>query len=195
MKSQAAIIGGIALVLIVLQYCENRALRDQMDELMVQSRGFTERIDNLGRQTVEQPVAEVTWREMKRIAPKAKTAVQIVREIEHDTIYIKTQIPIDTTVEFTYEEPFTEIEGIVHKQGVTLTKVSIQDSLKITTRTERQGLFKRSVEIIEVENLNPNVRVKGLSSYKRKKKRGLWKPIAAGIVGIVVGWRASKSRE
>lgn len=112
---------------------------------------------------------------------------------KYDTIYYKDSMFVSK--EFNLNEPFYSINGVTKQNGVLIKNVSFNNDMTITIAKKRNGIFKKSTPIIQLDNTNPyitsnslqNITIKNELKWYEKKSNILLFGLATGIVtGIII---------
>ena len=194
----------LAMSLLVLQYqgCDG----GHMDPVMGELEDIKRERDSLGREIASREIA--TWEMLQRMAysvdsMEADAAERIIAlEKENKRLRAAVAINISTT-----DTIYGETDTIIIRESDSLPTYlfsrdtewdsfditasadsfsilySVRNKLDISHTTDRRGLFK-SVDIVQVKNLNPNSTTDNLMSYEIRQKPLFWKGFAVGAISI-----------
>ena len=142
--------------------------------------------------TQEQRILEMTKENMKLIQTvnkfkKIKGQVQIETVTEIKEVKVPYEVRVETFLDkdsnlfvkvplpFTKNDSFYTIKGKVEHDGVAFEKVSIPNTLTITTGQVDGGLFKKDKYIVEVKSDNPYTDITKLKNTEFKPKTKFYK--------------------
>jgi len=122
-----------------------------------------------------------------------KTLVQEKLVSYHDTVevffdtldkryWVKTPAPVR------YSDSFNLISGKVTKDGFQLDTMETLNEFRVSIFDKKQGLFKKSIPVVEIKSNNPNTKVDKIKNVTIKRKSPFfteWWFI--GSVGILLG--------
>lgn len=206
----------VLLCLLVCGYVSSRAelshFKNQVSKLDFKTQGYKETIAENGCRIVEQEQLILSQKDgialkileiekLKKI--KSQVIVSTITKIdsvfipfaETDTFIISNNNTGDSTgtylrvpISFSIINEWYEIAGFVNTQGINLDTLSFRNKMKITIGSKSQGLFKKSIPIVLMENENPYIQTTSMQNIVIKdelkwyQKKGLWFG-----VGVVVG--------
>lgn len=142
--------------------------------------------------TQEQRILEMTKENMKLIQTvndfkKIKGQVQIETVTEIKEVKVPYEVRVETFLDkdsnlfvkvplpFTKTDSFYTIKGKVEHDGVAFDKVSIPNTLTITTGQVDGGFFKKDKYIVEVKSDNPYTDITKLKNTEFKPKTKFYK--------------------
>lgn len=109
--------------------------------------------------------------------------------IMRDSIFIKIQA-------FKDSNDFYRVRGSVEEGRLNLDRISIPNTITVTTGIKDQTLFKKGVPYATISNSNPYVSITGMQVVAVKPKQYIgWKWVARGLIfgaGIYTGIKLSK---
>ncbi len=139
---------------------------------------------------------------VKKDLKKVKNQIKYITKIEIDSFFIpfdsQNNIDIDSVKlkkTFSLVDEFYNINGYVNKDGVLINKISFHNDMTITIANKKNGIFKKSIPIIQIENSNPyivneslkNITIKNNLKWYEKRSNMLLIGFATGIAtGIVL---------
>lgn len=122
-----------------------------------------------------------------------KTLVQEKLVAYHDTVevffdtldkryWVKTPAPVR------YSDSFNLISGKVTKNGFQLDTLETLNEFRVSIFDKKQGLFKKSVPVVEIKSNNPNTKVDKIKNITIERKTPFFtKWWFIGSVGILLG--------
>jgi hypothetical protein len=139
---------------------------------------------------------------VKKDLKKVKNQIKYITKTEIDSFFIpfdsQNNIDIDSVKlkkTFSLVDEFYNINGYVNKDGVLINKISFHNDMTITIANKKNGIFKKSIPIIQIENSNPyivneslkNITIKNNLKWYEKRSNMLLIGFATGIAtGIVL---------
>lgn len=142
--------------------------------------------------TQEQRILEMTKENMALIETvnkfkKIKGQVQIETVTEIKEVKVPYEVRVETFLDkdsnlfvkvplpFTKTDSFYTIKGKVEHDGVAFDKISIPNTLTITTGQVNGGFFKKDKYIVEVKSDNPHTDITKLKNTEFKPKTKFFK--------------------
>jgi len=122
-----------------------------------------------------------------------KTLVQEKLVSYHDTVevffdtldkryWVKTPAPVR------YSDSFNLISGKVTKDGFQLDTMETLNEFRVSIFDKKQGLFKKSIPVVEIKSNNPNTKVDNIKNVTIERKSPFFtKWWFIGSVGILLG--------
>lgn len=209
----------VGVCLLVCGYASSLAelshFKNQVSKLEFDKQRYEETIAENGSRIVEQEQLILSQKdaialkvlEINRLKKvKSQVIVNTITQIdsvfipftESDTILIASNDTLDSTGTYLrVPKPFslnTEwygITGVVNNQGVNLDSLSFSNKMKLTIGSKSQGLFKKPLPIVLMENENPFVQTTGMQNIvienelKWYEKKVVWFGVGVGV-GVLV---------
>lgn len=122
-----------------------------------------------------------------------KTLIQEKLVSYHDTVevffdtldkryWVKTPAPVR------YSDSFNLISGKVTKDGFQLDTMETLNEFRVSIFDKKQGLFKKSIPVVEIKSNNPNTKVDNIKNVTIERKSPFFtKWWFIGSVGILLG--------
>ena len=139
---------------------------------------------------------------VKNDLKRVKNQIKYIAKIEIDSFFIPFDNQNNAYIDsvkikktFSLVDEFYKINGYVKNDGVLINKIEFHNDLTITIANKKNGLFKKSIPIIQVENSNPyivnqslkNITIKNDLKWYEKKSNYLIVGISTGLVlGILI---------
>ncbi len=104
------------------------------------------------------------------------TFISSINNIGDSSIGTLLRVPMP----FSITNEWYGIAGFVNTQGINLDSLSFRNKMKITIGSKSQGLFKKSIPIVLMENENPYVQTTSMQNIVIKnelkwyEKKGVW---------------------
>ena len=215
-KYEITIIALCLVVIFMLRgiYNSNLRLSDykkQIQKFEIKEQSYNELIKENGSKIIEQEQIFLSEKDainhnlllVKKELKKVKNQIRYKSKIEIDSVFIEynnydTLYKSDTIFpfkEFNLNEQFYSINGVVKQNGVLIQNVSFNNDMTITIANKRNGIFKKSTPIVQLDNTNPyitsnslqNITIKNEVKWYEKKSNILFFGLATGILtGIII---------
>ena len=218
MKQNLVIVALILIVvLMVCGYCQKREqltyLEEQFSKFELKKQDFKVIVNKNKEKIIEQEQLILTLQQAKNLNlinskdwKNTQSSINIVTKTRIDTIFIAfndTLHIIDTIhsknnfnhfKNFNLSDKFFYINGNVIENGIKIDSLSFPNSTTITIGEKRQGIFRKSLPIVEIKHSNPYIETINLSNVvinnKKKiyEKNSFWFTIGTslGFLGTLI---------
>lgn len=184
--------------------------KNTMQKFDLKEQVYIEKLKENGSKIIEQEQVFLNEKDaiknnllkVKKDLKKVKNQIKYITKIEIDSFFIpfdsQNNIDIDSVKlkkTFSLVDEFYNINGYVNKDGVLINKISFHNDMTITIANKKNGIFKKSIPIIQIENSNPyivneslkNITIKNNLKWYEKRSNMLLIGFATGIAtGIVL---------
>lgn len=122
-----------------------------------------------------------------------KTLVQEKLVSYHDTVEVffdtlDKRYWVKTPAQVRYSDSFNLISGKVTQNGFQLDTLETLNEFRVSIFDKKQGLFKKSVPVVEIKSNNPNTKVDKIKNVTIERKSPFFtKWWFIGSVGILLG--------
>ena len=109
----------------------------------------------------------------------------------HDTLTLKDTIYpkgfLEVPKRFDYKEKYFDLQGLVTLDKLIVDSLKLHNEMKLTIGNKRNGWFKKSTPIVELENTNPYMTTLDMNNVIIQKdkriidKKAFW--VGIGVVG------------
>ncbi len=148
------------------------------------------------QQAIDLGLLELNKERLKKIQYRIKTEYKILIDsvfikyrdtlYKSDTVYPKDYILIPKRFDLSTKDYC--INGLVLKDSLLLEKIEIYNKVKVTLGSKKQGLFKNSIPIVEIENSNKNIQTEYLENLVIKDKKRFYNKNSFWLTsGTVIG--------
>lgn len=207
----------LAIVLLVCGYCEKREqltyLEKQFSKFELKKQDFKVIVNKDKEKLIQQEQLILTLQQAKNLNvidskdwKNTQSRIEFVTQTRIDTIFIafNDTLRINDTIysksnfdclkHFNLSDKFFYINGNVLENGIKIDSLSFPNIATITIGEKRQGIFKKSLPIIEIKNSNPYIKTIDLSNVvinnkkKTYQKNSFWFTIGTslGFLGTLI---------
>lgn len=194
-------------ILLFLKSCsvisENNKLKQQVAVMKSENQAFSEEITKDGQKMAEQEQLIVSQKEaidaglikiknLKNI--KSQVRVETITQV--DSFFVafedKDTLSADSTSskKFSYQDPkeWFSLAGVVTKQGVGVSEMSVRNKYHITIADKKVGFFKAPVPSVILVNENPYTSTEKMNNLVIENKSPFYKrPWFWAAIGIGTG--------
>ena len=184
--------------------------KNTMQKFDLKEQVYIEKLKENGSKIIEQEQVFLNEKDaiknnllkVKKDLKKVKNQIKYITKIEIDSFFIPFDSQNNTDIDsvklkktFSLVDEFYNINGYVNKDGVLINKISFHNDMTITIANKKNGIFKKSIPIIQIENSNPyivneslkNITIKNNLKWYEKRSNMLLIGFATGIAtGIVL---------
>ena len=218
MKQNLVIVALILIVvLMVCGYCQKREqltyLEEQFSKFELKKQDFKVIVNKNKEKIIEQEQLILTLQQAKNLNlinskdwKNTKSRIEFVTQTRIDTIFIafNDTFRINDTIysksdfeclkHFNLNDKFFYINGNVLENGIKIDSLSFPNIATITIGEKRQGIFRKSLPIVEIKNSNPYIKTIDLSNVvinnkkKTYQKNSFWFTIGTslGFLGTLI---------
>lgn len=207
----------LAIVLLVCGYCEKKGqltyLEKQFSKFELKKQDFKVIVNKNKEKLIQQEQLILTLQQAKNLNvidtkdwKNTQSRVEFVTQTRIDTIFIafNDTLRINDTIHsksnfdclkhFNLSDKFFYINGNVLENGIKIDSLSFPNIATITIGEKRQGIFKKSLPIVEIKNSNPYIKTIDLSNVvinnkkKTYQKNSFWFTIGTslGFLGTLI---------
>ena len=198
MKQNLVIVALILIVvLMVCGYCQKREqltyLEEQFSKFELKKQDFKVIVNKNKEKIIEQEQLILTLQQAKNLNlinskdwKNTQSSINIVTKTRIDTIFIAftdtlhiidtihSKSNFDCLKHFNLSDKFFYINGNVVENGVKIDSLSFPNSTTITIGEKRQGIFRKSLPIVEIKNSNPYIETINLSNVVINNKKKIY---------------------
>jgi hypothetical protein len=215
MKQNLVIVALILMiVLLVCGYCEKRGqlsyLEKQFSKFELKKQEFKVILTKNKEKLIQQEQLILTMKQAESLNlvnaknwKNIQSSIKVVTQTRLDTIFIafNDTLRITDTIyrqgtitypkHFNLTEKFFFIKGSVLENGIKIDSLILPNTSTIVIGEKKQGLFKKSLPVIEITNTNPYITTNALNNVVIKKEKKIYQKnkfwfsvgTALGIVG------------
>lgn len=207
----------LAIVLLVCGYCEKKGqltyLEKQFSKFELKKQDFKVIVNKDKEKLIEQEQLILTLQQAKNLNvidskdwKNTQSRIEYVTQTRIDTIFIAftdtlrindtiySKSDFDCLKHFNLSDKFFYINGNVLENGIKIDSLSFPNIATITIGEKRQGIFKKSLPIVEIKNSNPYIQPISLSNVvinnkkKTYQKKSFWFTIGTslGFLGTLI---------
>jgi len=207
----------LAIVLLVCGYCEKKGqltyLEKQFSKFELKKQDFKVIVNKDKEKLIEQEQLILTLQQAKNLNvidskdwKNTQSRIEYVTQTRIDTIFIAftdtlrindtiySKSDFDCLKHFNLSDKFFYINGNVLENGIKIDSLSFPNIATITIGEKRQGIFKKSLPIVEIKNSNPYIQPISLSNVvinnkkKTYQKNSFWFTIGTslGFLGTLI---------
>jgi hypothetical protein len=207
----------LAIVLLVCGYCEKKGqltyLEKQFSKFELKKQDFKVIVNKNKEKLIQQEQLILTLQQAKNLNvidskdwKNTQSRVEFVTQTRIDTIFIafNDTLRINDTIysksnfdclkHFNLSDKFFYINGNLLENGIKIDSLSFPNIATITIGEKRQGIFKKSLPIVEIKNSNPYIKTIDLSNVvinnkkKTYQKNSFWFTIGTslGFLGTLI---------
>jgi len=207
----------LAIVLLVCGYCEKKGqltyLEKQFSKFELKKQDFKVIVNKDKEKLIQQEQLILTLQQAKNLNvidskdwKNTQSKIEYVTQTRIDTIFIAftDTLRINDTIysksdfsclkHFNLSDKFFYIDGNVLENGIKIDSLSFPNIATITIGEKRQGIFKKSLPIVEIKNSNPYIQPISLSNVvinnkkKTYQKNSFWFTIGTslGFLGTLI---------
>lgn len=207
----------LVIVLLVCGYCEKKGqltyLEKQFSKFELKKQDFKVIVNKDKEKLIQQEQLILTLQQAKNLNvidskdwKNTQSRIEYVTQTRIDTIFIAftDTLRINDTIysksdfsclkHFNLSDKFFYINGNVLENGVKIDSLSFPNIATITIGEKRQGIFKKSLPIVEIKNSNPYIQPISLSNVvinnkkKTYQKNSFWFTIGTslGFLGTLI---------
>ena len=207
----------LAIVLLVCGYCEKKGqltyLEKQFSKFELKKQDFKVIVNKEKEKLIQQEQLILTLQQAKNLNvieskdwKNTQSRIEFVTQTRIDTIFIAftDTLRINDTIysksdfeclkHFNLNDKFFYINGNVLENGIKIDSLSFPNIATITIGEKRQGIFRKSLPIVEIKNSNPYIQPIDLSNvvinHKKKtyQKNSFWFTIGTslGFLGTLI---------
>ena len=198
MKQNLVIVALILIVvLMVCGYCQKREqltyLEEQFSKFELKKQDFKVIVNKNKEKIIEQEQLILTLQQAKNLNlinskdwKNTQSSINIVTKTRIDTIFIAftdtlhiidtihSKSNFDCLKHFNLSDKFFYINGNVLENGIKIDSLSFPNSTTITIGEKRQGIFRKSLPIVEIKNSNPYIETINLSNVVINNKKKIY---------------------
>lgn len=200
----------LAIVLLVCGYCEKKGqltyLEKQFSKFELKKQDFKVIVNKDKEKLIQQEQLILTLQQAKNLNvidskdwKNTQSRIEFVTQTRIDTIFIAftDTLRINDTIysksdfsclkHFNLSDKFFYIDGNVLENGIKIDSLSFPNIATITIGEKRQGIFRKSLPIVEIKNSNPYIQPISLSNVvinnKKKpyQKNSFWFTIGTSL--------------
>jgi hypothetical protein len=207
----------LAIVLLVCGYCEKKGqltyLEKQFSKFELKKQDFKVIVNKNKEKLIQQEQLILTLQQAKNLNvidskdwKNTQSRVEFVTQTRIDTIFIafndtlgindtiNSKSNFDCLKHFNLSDKFFYINGNVLENGIKIDSLSFPNIATITIGEKRQGIFRKSLPIVEIKNSNPYIKTIDLSNVvinnkkKTYQKNSFWFTIGTslGFLGTLI---------
>ena len=207
----------LAIVLLVCGYCEKKGqltyLEKQFSKFELKKQDFKVIVNKEKEKLIQQEQLILTLQQAKNLNvieskdwKNTQSRIEFVTQTRIDTIFIAftDTLRINDTIysksdfeclkHFNLNDKFFYINGNVLENGIKIDSLSFPNIATITIGEKRQGIFRKSLPIVEIKNSNPYIQPIDLSNVvinnkkKTYQKNSFWFTIGTslGFLGTLI---------
>ena len=207
----------LAIVLLVCGYCQKKGqltyLEKQFSKFELKKQDFKVIVNKDKEKLIQQEQLILTLQQAKNLNvieskdwKNTQSRIEFVTQTRIDTIFIAftDTLRINDTIysksdfeclkHFNLNDKFFYINGNVLENGIKIDSLSFPNIATITIGEKRQGIFRKSLPIVEIKNSNPYIKTIDLSNVvinnkkKTYQKNSFWFTIGTslGFLGTLI---------
>lgn len=207
----------LAIVLLVCGYCEKKGqltyLEKQFSKFKLKKQDFKVIVNKDKEKLIQQEQLILTLQQAKNLNvidskdwKNTQSRIEFVTQTRIDTIFIAftdtlrindtiySKSDFDCLKHFNLSDKFFYINGNVLENGIKIDSLSFPNIATITIGEKRQGIFRKSLPIVQIKNSNPYIQPIDLSNVvinnkkKTYQKNSFWFTIGTslGFLGTLI---------
>ena len=182
--------------------------KNQIEKFDVKEQKFNEIIKSNKSKIIEQEQIFLSERDAMRnnllVADnklkRIKNQLKYKTTIQLDSVFIPftdTIVSVDSNFKsfFSLKNQHYSISGVSQSNGVLINSISLPNKMTITIGSKKQGLFKKALPIVKIDNSNPyivnnslsNITIKNDLKWYEKRSNWLLVGVISGVgLGIII---------
>ena len=212
-KNTLLVVLGLIIAFLVLRLYQGQvrlnSFKNQISKYSLEGQVFNERLTKDSLKLAEQSQVILTQKDAIRLGvleveklKKVKSQVRVVSRTKvdsffvefHDTLLLKDTIYpkgfLEVPKRFKYAEKHFNFDGIVLTDKLLVDSFKLHNEMKLTIANKRNGIFKKSTPVVQLENSNPYINTLDMNNVVIKKdkkffdRKGFW--LGLGVLGTYI---------
>mgnify|MGYP005677900969 CR=1 FL=1 len=212
-KNTLLVVLGLIIAFLVLRLYQGQvrlnSFKNQISKYSLDGQVFNERLTKDSLKLAEQNQVLLSQKDAIKLGvleienlKKVKSQVRTITKLKidsvfvefHDTLLLKDTIHpkgfLEVPKRFKYSEKHFNFDGIILADKILVDSFKLQNEMKLTIANKRNGIFKKSTPVVQLENSNPYISTLDMKNVVIKKDKNIFERkifwVGVGVLGTYI---------